>query len=305
MRNLKLTDITAGIGMPTKSGSLAHIQLAYKEALNASALAMLGGMGGFDNNYGYILYGCVNSGSGSSYNISAGAVYFQGEIYLTDQAIFSISGSNVAVGIISTSYFMADNADPVNFTDGVSRSVHEIRKITFGAGLSGSGAFNYLNAVDLRYRPQGAIGQVVQWKYPSGTLSTYFDSTGLGIHQLTKGWAIANGSNSTDDYTGRVLVGYKNGDSDFGTIGNTGGEKTHLLTSAESGLPQHDHNFCGSSTYSSNVGILLGANQDTQSLHNTGAGSSGATVVGGAQNASSAHNNLQPYKVALFIQRIA
>ena len=40
---------------------------------------------------------------------------------------------------------------------------------------------------------------------------------------------------------GRTLVGIDSGDTDFDTVGGTGGEKTHILTVAE--MPAHKHKF--------------------------------------------------------------
>ena len=43
---------------------------------------------------------------------------------------------------------------------------------------------------------------------------------------------------------GKVLVGYIPSDTDFDTIGKTGGEKTHTLTIDE--MPKHKHNLFSS-----------------------------------------------------------
>jgi microcystin-dependent protein len=145
----------------------------------------------------------------------------------------------------------------------------------------------------MNYKPQGCIGQTISWKLPAGVLGDYFDGTGLGIHQLTKGWAIANGSNGTDDFGGNVMVGYKDGDADFGIVGDIGGAKTHTLTQSE--LPNYNlTRGVGTETVSAG-GTSIWSNQSgtdhTETINSGGSGS--------------AHNNLQPYKVALFIQRIA
>lgn len=147
MRNLNVSNVSASIGLPVKSGTLIHLQLAYREVLAGIGKAITGT--GYDPTKVYILNGCVNSGSGSNYNISAGVVFFNGEVYLVDAATFTISGPNVAVGIVTKTYFTGANADPVQFTDGVTRTIHEIWKMVPQSGLSGSGAANFLSWVQL------------------------------------------------------------------------------------------------------------------------------------------------------------
>lgn len=147
MRKLDVSAITAAIGLPVKSGTLSHVQLAYQEALGEIVKAITGY--GYDPTKVYVLNGCVNSGSGSNYVISAGSVFFNGEVFLVDATSFTISGPNVAVGIKTLTYFTATNADPVQFTDGATRTIHQIWKIVPQAGLSGSGAADYANWVQM------------------------------------------------------------------------------------------------------------------------------------------------------------
>ena len=97
---------------------------------------------------------------------------------------------------------------------------------------------------------------------------------------------------------GRVMVGVGTSDQAF-SAGATGGESTHLLTSSESGLKAHTHiqninNSGGGSgaivTYVSNQGVTP---SDSSTASNT------------ASDASSAHNNLQPYIVVYMWERTA
>lgn len=45
------------------------------------------------------------------------------------------------------------------------------------------------------------------------------------------------------NFKGSVPVGLDTTQAEFLAIGKTGGEKTHLNTSAESGVPAHTHNL--------------------------------------------------------------
>ena len=90
--------------------------------------------------------------------------------------------------------------------------------------------------------------------------------------------------------TGQVLVGYKSGDSDFGTVLATGGEKTHVLTTTE--MPSHTHTV-----------PTGGAGGATASLQPTTVTS--ATVTSSSTGGDGAHNNLQPFIVVYFWKRTA
>ena len=93
---------------------------------------------------------------------------------------------------------------------------------------------------------------------------------------------------------GRVAVGINSSDTDFDTIGETGGEKTHTLTVNE--IPSHSHRVYRSGGQTAGYGSLFQNNSTPTELT--------ANVVentGGGQ----AHNNLQPYQVVAYWKRTA
>jgi len=88
---------------------------------------------------------------------------------------------------------------------------------------------------------------------------------------------------------GKVIVGLDSSDTDFDTAEETGGAKTHTLTTSE--IPSHTHSLSTSDNPGGTGAIEVagGAPTSTQTTQATGGGG--------------AHNNLQPYIVAYMWKR--
>jgi hypothetical protein len=211
MRKLKTSDITTSIAMPIKSGTLDHIQAAYTEAVAEAVKGVVGP--NYNSGTMYILNGLVNTGSFPTYNISAGSVFYDGEVYLVDAANFTLAGSQVAVAKIVTTQLSGVNADAVQFTDGIPRNVHDIRKVVLSADLAGSGISNYVSAVRINVNiPQlnltAGAGISVTGTYPNLQVASTLENpvilaTSIFIGDL-------NSSADLDTYT-TLLSGSSNG----------------------------------------------------------------------------------------------
>lgn len=136
MRKLDTSAISQAAQFFPKSGTLDHLQLAYQEVVNALAKSIIGT---FDPTAVYILFGCVNSGIAPGLVISAGAVFYNGEIYLVDATNFFLGAGQVAIANFQLTYDLL-NGDPVTFTDNVQRNVHQIRKFALVPGAAGTGS---------------------------------------------------------------------------------------------------------------------------------------------------------------------
>lgn len=126
MNVLDTSSITDASEFPVKQGTLVFLQAAYTQIVAALTQALLSPS--YNPGTIYILYGVLNSGTGAFYNISAGAIFYEGEIYLVPATSFTATGSNVGVFNIFITQFTTD-ADPVTFSDMTVRNVHNIRQI--------------------------------------------------------------------------------------------------------------------------------------------------------------------------------
>lgn len=313
MKKLDTSSISDSSELPIKSGTLDHIQSAYQEAI---AQPIISSIVNYDSSKIYILYGLINSGSGANYNISSGAVFYSGEVFLVDAASGTLTGANVVTGILGTTFFIGSNADPVVFTDGVSRNVHQIRKINLTPGLSGSGIANYSDFRKCNPAAGPGIGEVKMYVGSTGD----FDGSGLGIAENTRGWARCNGLNGTVDLEGRMPIGLNSSDTDFSTIGNPGGNKTAII--AQGNLPAAGLTYRRSLfvTAGNNVGVAGNYLNETAPAPVTGGRVGCTSLVEGQADtdnklayfnattsnmgSGTAMNIMNPYCVVMFIQRI-
>jgi microcystin-dependent protein len=112
---------------------------------------------------------------------------------------------------------------------------------------------------------------------------------------------------------GRIPVGRDSAQTEFDTLGETGGAKSVTLTAAESGLPAHNHGVTDPGHFHITMPLFgNGGATDHGTYYTSNMGNLDYTDTKGtgisinnnaAANASAAHNNLQPYVVINYIIR--
>ena len=286
MKRLDTSAITSATAMPIKSGTLEFLQDANKETIANVIKSLLGFVP--DTNTIYILSGCVNSNTAPTYNVSAGVVYYNGEIYEVAAFNFTTTGTQQAYPSLVVTQFTTD-ADPVQFTDGTPRNVHNIRTFVVNATDTATGIPSFSNWLKSGPWIYGDTKEVV---CDNTYMGIHFDSTGLGRLER-KGWAIMNGANGTPPDNGKVVIAYG---TDYTTLGATGGSKNAVLIA-------HSHSF----------GIPTNTNSSGAGLFDQAAGGNAnftSTVKGQNENGASSTTetgvgkNMQPYIVRLRIMKI-
>lgn len=167
------------------------------------------------------------------------------------------------------------------------------------AGVSGTNPSSANPFVDAAL----LTGTIVAWggaSAPTGWLLC--DGTAVSRTTYANLFAILSTTYGTGDGSttfnlpnlkGKVIVGKDVAQTEFDTLGEAGGEKTHVLTESE--MPSHSHN-----TFNGTTGVPQYANTYYYIQKNSGVDTAQAYGNGiGMQDAGSdaAHNNLQPYLV--------
>ncbi len=141
MNNIKTSDIVdPSIQQPFTGPSLAFLQAAYTESIYGLAVGIVG-----DNmeaqqqgGAGVVVSGCVRQGFMGDV-ISGGYVLYNNELFYMNLQVGMNSYTDVPVVILSASQ---GANDPVTFSDGIARNVHNVRQLVIVDQPSGTGLFD-------------------------------------------------------------------------------------------------------------------------------------------------------------------
>ena len=168
--------------------------------------------------------------------------------------------------------------------------------------------------LDVLFTDRPLLGDIKEVACTDTYISLNFETSGTNIGRgkvgsERYGWAICNGSNGTIDKRGNVSIGYDSVSyptlAPLGVAGNQGGAKTHTLNVQE--MPPHSHNvipYAGVQGTNANAHISSGVNGASYEKTGTTGGAGSSTAGNTTGGSTVAHNNMQPYIVTLFIQKI-
>jgi len=132
--------------------------------------------------------------------------------------------------------------------------------------------------------------EVLSRVYPVGaiftTVTAYADSAAVVAAIGGTTW-VAFGA-------GKVLVGVDTGDSDFDTVEETGGSKTHTLTEAE--MPSHTHTYDKTTGENCGSGVNINGSNSGYCYTSTASSSAGS---------GTAHSIMNPYITVYMWKRTA
>ncbi len=147
------------IQQPFTGRSLDFIQDATKNVILGVTQSLIGES--YDSSKAYIIKGLDAYGT-NQYN--EGFVLWGGEIYYSPGKSSITAFANVPVLTITVANDAT--ADPVTFSDLVSRNVHNVRTLVLSDAVSGSGTFDLSNAIYIHHpwiNITGGVGYQNSW----------------------------------------------------------------------------------------------------------------------------------------------
>lgn len=156
---------------------------------------------------------------------------------------------------------------------------------------------NVSSVVDLTGRSENSETLANQF-LPKGAIIMWSGSTS----NLPKGFHLCDGTTVNGvvcpDLRGRFIAGYKSGDTEFGTVGDTGGAKTKTLS--KNNMPEHTHDV----TFQADITTANSNTQGNQVVRGYAPSYGYVHVTSGSQGAGESFSILPPYYVLAYIIKV-
>ena len=223
MKHLLADNITTSAQQPFVQDSIQLLDTNFTELAKTFSLGL-----GNTGSYPLIIYGCAWTYSGGVLSITAGALYYNGEVYQCDAYSVTSSMPSNIYGNITTIY---GANDPVLFTDGNTHNVHQTKKIVWGGSSSsidllqldwfrlntGWNTYTVQNSditLDSGSVSVGSGGSYIRWKHDIATKTLTLD---IHLNQLETSATSTGGLKV--DYTNIVSTGANGSDNSFVSMG--------------------------------------------------------------------------------------
>lgn len=184
MKKLLTGNISVGAKMPIVKTTLDHIQAAYNEQIQAICRNIgTDDAGGTPGTPAYdIVYGLQSTTVGSAFTANRGYIYTAGELFQVPAASFTIGGGQYPIFVLSETYA---TGDPIEFTDGNSYNIHQIRTATIVSGTTSTpgymGTFSNFSNKNLPVEVSSGAGITNGANITSGTVYAKKDKLGVVI----------------------------------------------------------------------------------------------------------------------------
>lgn len=165
MKTLDLSAVTPSVGIIPQKDTVEHITSSYLEGVASLAKSMI--PTSWQTGKLVILHGCVDTGTPPTRTLSAGAVYYNGEVYQVPAASFTTTGLQIGIWTLQD----VNTGTESKLTDGSDVHILVNNKFVFAAGLAGSGLFD-----------ESSTNIKTQGKWISGATTLLFSAvTGDGL----------------------------------------------------------------------------------------------------------------------------
>lgn len=180
MNNIDTTQVTDPTSLqPFTTKSLAFLQNANLEMIKGICTSIMGDTQfATSSTLGVAIAGCTYNGAGTT--IFNGFIMYANELYYFAGQASLNTFVNVPVVVADTTN--DGTADPVDFSDGVSKNVHKVRRLKVVDQLTGTGLFDLSTMINIKTYTGTALSLGAGWTtYSSRTVKYRKD----GFNMLT------------------------------------------------------------------------------------------------------------------------
>lgn len=281
-----------GTGAGNANDARSNLGLGNMAVQNASSISITGGSVSGITDLSISDGGTGASSAQAALNALAGGV--------TDNRVLRGNGSNIVLDQVNVSTDVTGTLSTANGGTGSAANANSANGVVVLDASARLPAVDGSQLTGVVAVPTGCISMWGTNTPPTGWLlcdGSVISQTTYSVLYAVIGSTFNTGGEGAGNFRlpnikGKVAVGRDSSQTEFDTLAETGGEKTHTLTTTE--IPSHNHSFEAGANAGKGGGGATRAHGDGNTTNNC---SPSTSYVGG----SGVHNNLQPYIVLNYI----